>query len=383
MRNCRQSGAVIALGVILTSAALAGENGHPQTPQLAGLADGTAKLICAGHTGDRNVLDFSGTAYDPLRHKILAFGGGHATGLFPNSVHEFDLRTLKWTQLTEDVPPSAYSVENAVKTEDGKKLGGVKYKGKIHCGSRHTYGGLVILPGTSLMAVGSAMEFIGGRNRMPGRGKFYNDNYSGGSGLWIFDPVKKEWRVSKKAGMVACYGAGAIDPRQPDWIYHFGKKTNHRINWKTEETQKVPSVRLRGCVGVSYNPGDHCFYTAPCSSKVPKSTVMMKLDAAKQSWQALTPTGDAPNTYDTALSYDDVSRVFVCFFDNHAYYYSPGENKWYKVEKPLGNPSLGRTFKHRVSYDPVNNVHILTASRWQTYAFKLSGTPGKLPGSSK
>lgn len=99
-------------------------------PTLQKISDNSAKLIQSDYKGDKGVLSFSGMAYDHHRHKILAFGGGHATGRFPNSVHEFDFTILKWTQLTEDVPPSAYGKENAVLTKEGKPLGGVNGKGK-------------------------------------------------------------------------------------------------------------------------------------------------------------------------------------------------------------------------------------------------------------
>lgn len=361
----------------------AGGAKHAKTPALAGLAEGTAKLICSGHSGDRNVLDYSGMVYDALRHKILTFGGGHATAKFPNSVHEFDLRTLKWTQLTEDVPPSAHSAENAVKTKGGEKLGGIRWQGKIRAGSRHTYGGLVMIPGTSLMAVGTSMEFVGARSRMPGRGKFFRNNYQGGNGLWIFDPVKKEWRVSKKAKLVSTYGAGACDPKQPDWIYHFSPKLSHMINWKTEETRKLPRMHLLGYVGVAYNPDDKCFYAAPCSSRQPKNIKIMKFDIAGNKWQTLTPTGDAPKTYDIDIVYNRPNKVFVCFSGGYAYYYSPRENKWYKLDKLLDKALDNGPMRHHHVYDPVNNVHIATSSRWKTFAFKLSDTPGKLPGTSK
>lgn len=371
------------LALCFCAAAIAGEATHPKTPQLTGLAGGTAKLICSGHSGDRNVLDYSGMVYDSPRHKILAFGGGHATGNFPNSVHEFDIATLKWTQLTEDVPPSAHSAENAVKTKDGKKLGGIRWKGKIRAGSRHTYGGLVMIPGTSLMAVGTSMEFVGASSRMPGRGKFFRNNYQGGNGLWIFDPVKKEWKVSKKAGMVSTYGAGACDPGQPDWVYHFSPKLSQMINWKTEEVKKLPKMHLTGYVGVTYNPDDKCFYSAPCSSKQPKNLKIMKFDISKKSWQTLTPTGDAPKTYDIDIVYNRPNRVFVCFSAGYASYYSPKENKWYKLDKLLDKALDNGPMRHHHVYDPVNDVHIATSSRWKTFAFKFADKPGKLPGTSE
>lgn len=115
-------------------------------PRLVALPPQTALVVSEGYKGDHGVLAYSGIVYDHHRHKMLAFGGGHATGRFPNSVHEFDLQTLTWSQLTPDVPPSAYSKENSVRDRDGVPLGGVRYEGKIWPASRHTYDGLVMAP---------------------------------------------------------------------------------------------------------------------------------------------------------------------------------------------------------------------------------------------
>ncbi len=377
--------AALVLPGLLAGTSLSGEDAvkHPKNPELADLPEGTAKLISSGHKASPAVLDFSGMVYDPLRHKILTFGGGHATQDFPTSVHEFDLQTLKWTQLTEEVPPEALSAENAVKSADGTALGGVKYKDKIHAGSRHTYGGLVMLPGTSLMAVGTSMEFAGAAGRMPEGGKLYRDNYQGGSGLWIFDPVKREWSVSKKAGLVSNYGSSVCDPQQPDWIYHWGYKSIQMINWKTEETRGLPNMTLGGLGGIAYNPEDRCFYVAPCPVGQPKNTVIMKFDIKAGKWEKLTPAGDAPSTYDTNIVYDEINKVMVCFSQGLAHYYSPKENKWYKLDQQLGKDFDNRPMRHHHVYDPVDNVHIVTSTRWNTYAYKFSDQPGKLPGTSK
>jgi len=152
------------------------------------------------------------------------------------------------------------------------------------------------------------------------------------------------------------------------------------INWKTEETKVVPRVPLSGFVGVTFNPDDRCFYSAPCSSRQPKNLKIMRFSIAANKWQALTPTGDAPRTYDIDIVYNPPNKVFVCFSRGYAYYYSTSENKWYKLEKLLDKNLSNGPMRHHHIYDPINDVHIATASHWKTFAFKLSDTPGKLPG---
>ena len=226
----------VACAVWLLSAALpaaeeAPSGGAPAfktNPVLKDLPAGTCKVLVepGAYKGDRNVLAYSGMVYDFHRHKILAFGGGHATARFPNSVHEFDFETLSWSALTPDVPVEEYTGENSVRNEKGAKLGGVKWQGKIWAGSRHTYDGLVMLPGACLMASAQAQEFQS--TQCP---EGYRENYQGGSGLWLFDPVKKEWQVSKESGRALPYCLSALDPNQPDWIYMWSSdvKGNQKV----------------------------------------------------------------------------------------------------------------------------------------------------------
>ena len=357
-------------------------------PALAGMPELTLKIVSQGYKGDGNVLDFSGMVYDHHRHKVLAFGGGHATARFPNSVHEFDLATLRWTALTEDVPPSAYTAENAVKTKDGAKLGGVRWKGKIWAGSRHTYDGLVMHPTDCRMLSLQAQEFIGAAYSMPEGGKFYRHHYQGGSGLWSFDPVKREWSVSERPGLASAYSIAELDGSQRD-VVCFGSAQDSSffaLNLKTQEVRRLrprPDYNRSADMSLTWCPDTKSFFTFPCSDSGKGARIFEYLPAA-DAWKERTFKGDAPNTYSINVVYDPRAKVLACFAGGAFCYFSPADDTWYKAP---GKVEMKRLFHHHV-YDPVDNVHIAVGGGggtggWETYAYKFLDRSGSLPGTAK
>ncbi len=370
---------VLAL-LVSAGAAMAGEDAKPPAfaanPELKGLSEKTVKVLVpeGAYKGDANVLDYSGMVYDHHRHKVLAFGGGHATARFPNSVHEFDPATLKWTALTEDVPPNAYTAENSVRNKEGAKLGGVKWQGKNWAGSRHTYDGLVMLPHVDLMVSAQAQEFQS--TQCP---KGYRENYQGGSGLWIFDPVKREWSVSEKTGLAVSYCISEVSPNEPDWVYMWSSDMagNQAVNWKTGEARKVRDLPRKsiGYAGVTWCPETNTFWCFPR-----KQTAAWEYDPKADVWKTHEFKGEAPDTYDVNTVWDPVAGVFGLFSKGRFHYFSPRDLTWYHLETDLDKSLDNGPMRHHHIYDPVDNVHIAVAGRWKTMAFKFLDKSGSLPG---
>jgi hypothetical protein len=354
-------------------------------PRLAGIPEKTAVVVNEGYKGDRGVLAYSGMVYDHHRHKILTFGGGHATS-FPTSVHEFDFQSLQWEQITEDIPRSEFTRENAVFDKDGKGLAGIKYKGKIWAASRHTYDGLAIAPDQCLMLCVQGVTSAGLGYGMDA--KAFVECYTG-MGLWIFDPVKRQWSVSKTNGLAVAYAGSAVWPKEPDWVYFYSMAGKFgAVNWRTEEVRDLGRIPAGfSYVGLEYWPDEEAlvaFPKGPRDAGDPdrfgtraKNRVMYRYGLAARKWTTVEVQGDAPATYDSNVVYDTRNRVFVCcsITDGFFHYYSPRENRWYKTDV-----KANANIRHHLVYDPVDNVHIVTASRWKTVAFKLSDEPGRLPG---
>jgi hypothetical protein len=370
----------VLISVMAAAAACAAEPApkFAPNPKLAGIPAGTAMVISEGYKGDHNVLDYSGIVYDQHRHKLLAFGGGHATAKFPSSVHEFDLDKLEWRELIESVPPSEYTRANAVLDKDGKALGGVKYKGRVQASSRHTYDGLVMALDKDVMLCLQKVGEIGGGYL---DGKVYTECYKG-TGLWAFDPVKREWSVSKKSGLAMNHVGTAIWPKEPDWVYLYAQTGEFRaVNWRTEEVRdlgRVPRGMPYSYAGLEYWPDREALVAFPKGPKDdPRNRLMCKYDLAGKRWDTVEVQGDAPDTYDINVVYDARSKAFVCCSGGSFFYYLPGENRWHKAATDASLLKGG--VRHRHAYDPVNNVHVVVGGRWKTVAFKLADDPAKLP----
>ncbi|MCK6474479.1 MAG: hypothetical protein L6R28_22405 [Planctomycetes bacterium] len=109
------------------------------------------------------------------------------------------------------------------------------------------------------------------------------------------------------------------------------------------------------------------FSPNPKLTAIPEKTAIVISDGYKGAENVLDYSG---------MTYDRLRHRILAFGGGHAFYYSPGENKWHKVDEPIG---FKVNFHHHV-YDSVNNVHVTVSKKWDTYAFKLSDEPGKLPG---
>ncbi len=94
--------------------------GNDPNPRLSALAENTATdlgpLRLENPDGEpeenaNRVTDFSGMTYDPHNHRILMFGGGHAT-TFTDAIYAFDFGTLAWKALYKPTPQKFYRPEN-------------------------------------------------------------------------------------------------------------------------------------------------------------------------------------------------------------------------------------------------------------------------------
>ncbi len=101
--------------LLASGAALAGA---PAPNPRLDLADNTAAELGsftwqkpAGEGDTGSVTDYSGMTYDPHNHRILLFGGGHAT-TFTDAVYAFSFADLRWSALYAPTPAKFYKKEN-------------------------------------------------------------------------------------------------------------------------------------------------------------------------------------------------------------------------------------------------------------------------------
>ena len=81
-----------------------------QNPVLRNIPDSTwLKMPGSETTLGQDMLIQSCTSYDPVRNRVICYGGGHASEGFENHILVYDLNTLEWRKLYDHDPCSAYS----------------------------------------------------------------------------------------------------------------------------------------------------------------------------------------------------------------------------------------------------------------------------------
>jgi hypothetical protein len=175
------------------------------------------------------------------------------------------------------------------------------------------------------------------------------------------------------------YCAADVSAKRPNQIYYFNAQGgNFNVyDVQTKELKKLARHEKLGATDMSmtWYPEKDTFLCFPCSERGTSSKIY-EYNPASNAWTVHATEGDAPNTYSINVAYDALNKVFACFSDGYFHYYSPPQNKWYKLPQKF---EIKRLFHHHI-YDPVDNVHLAVGGRWETYAFKLSDEPGKLPG---
>lgn len=332
------------------------------------------------------ILDYSGMTYDFHRHKILMFGGGHATQGW-NQVEEFDFDSLAWRQLNK--PDNCAFYSNPANGYKGDTIhlpggldsllpdGGTKSStGEVRPASRHTYDDLDMLHDTCLLIMNAVQEAKFGCMSQTywDTNAFLHDPY-----VWVFDPIGVKWkRLSPNA-----YGYGTGTAVDPETDLDYGKDGNgtrmYAYDWRTQTKTIMSNNCPLGweiCLPMTYHPGRRSFFLFASKN-------IYEYDIQGRTWTTKNPAGVRPNTYDYQVCYDSTNDVFGFINGGAFHYYSPQTNAWYKNPYDTTRFPKNMHFQHMI-YDPVNNVYILVypsgLQGWTTWAYKFTDHPQNFPG---
>lgn len=177
------------------------------------------------------VGSWNSAAFDSRRNRLLTFGGGH-NDYGGNEIYAFDLRSLRWTRVSD---PTAFpSRHPEFQNSDGTPV------------SRHTYGGLEYISHLDEMFV-----YDGAPDHGPGT--------CGVSGTWTFDLDAREqqgsyqpgqWNLRTSSGEPpgACDNTSAYDPvterlffyaRDGWWAFEFASNQWIRVNTDGRTSEQV------------------------------------------------------------------------------------------------------------------------------------------------
>ena len=212
-----------------------------------------------GEGDSGSVTDYSGMVYDPHHHRILLFGGGHAT-TWTDAIYAFDLTGLAWSALYAPTPARFYQPDNM---DRGFWKAGAAGKYPRPVG-RHTYDLLVVPNDREELLV--LMNGCGPSSVAPGFGYW-------GSAAGSYDFRTEQWKILPKAPF-GSYGAVAeYDPMSKKVIGAAGQHVDLHDPETGASQQILDNVADRfhvtGYSGTMvYFPPDDKMYFIPQNKKV-------------------------------------------------------------------------------------------------------------------
>lgn len=355
-------------------------------PVFADLADETAidlgPFTCTQVPGEdpelcRRTTDYSGLVYDPHRHELLLFGGGHATTM-TDAIHAFDLGgALTWTDLYDPTPCDQMTAANLDAGAGAWTMGPGPYPRPV---STHTYDMLAVAPASGEFLVISR-NFSGGYCNAVG-----NDI---GGRIAHFDRSAQTWSFSPTAEG-ATYDLGVNIPgSEPDPIsgrivlFGGGGLASYdpatRVYTQHVDTYDGDHGNLGDLDGIGYAnhlvyfPPDDRFYLFAHDARAVWALSFDREAPALSVAERLVTTGDMPGG-EWALDYDATNAVIGGAVENSTFHaFDPATAAWTSHAMHGGSP--GTLAFHALAYDPVDNVYVFVTddvSGRHTWAYRLA-----------
>lgn len=357
---------LLALGRPLVTGAAAADAKPAPNPKLTALAAGTAIDLGALSLEDpageekgsaNRVTDYSGMTYDQHNHRILMFGGGHAT-TFTDTIYAFSFDTLQWKSLYTPTPQKFYKPENM--DQGFWKTGG---EGPYpRPAARHTYDLLIVPDHRKELLV--LRNGCGPSSVAPGIGYFGNNGgaYDFATGKWEAFPCQ-----------FGGYGAvSEYDPVSKKVIASSGQEI-FLFDPETRKPQVILSdindkFKVTGYSGTMvYCPMDQRMYSIPSTMAV-WALELDRTDFKKSKVVTLKPTGTPPPNAENAFAWDPVKKCIGGGINSNKFYtFDPAKSAWSADEITGAQP--GTMTYHCLAYDPVDHVYIFIANR-HTWAYR-------------
>jgi hypothetical protein len=327
----------------------------------------------------RLVTDYSGMVYDPKRHRMVVFGGGHASTNY-DGLNTLDLNTLRWV---EEYPPTPCSA--IVRTNFDYATGAWRSgpaKGPYpRPAARHTTDQLIIVGDELIMLAG-----VEGNGRCSSLPQYTSYDFTAPPRATHYDFRTKTWTFHQVGGGVDWPGA-AYDPPSNKIIllnqvgleiYDPVAKTKVRAIdlagtrvIKDEQGNLLQNLLRYNNNLVYYPPNQRHYYFEFVTQRVYELN-LNRSDFTKSTITRVDTTGAAPPALPIGYAYDPVNKLIGGGpIQNVFYAFDPASKSW--ASRPVKGGTPGSIAFHAIDYDPVNNVFIFItdhASGKRTWAYR-------------
>lgn len=353
-------------------------------PRFAELADETAidlgAFACTA-PGDeedgwcRAVTDYSGLVYDSVDHRLLMFGGGHATTM-TDTIFAFDLdESLTWSELYEPTPCDQMVAGNLDAELGAWKAGSSgPYPRPL---SIHSYDLNAFSPERDQFIMLSR-SFTGGICNTVG-----NDvggpiaHYGMSTGQWTFTEAAPSRTIAASeldptTGLIVVLGSDGLkvyDPTAESYVAEF-----EALDDAQGGAFDVPNLGYANHM-VYFPPTDAFYYFMRGQ---PVEVVALKLDRAapeRSTLELLATEGPSSPHDEPGYDYDAVNEIIGGGVHEGSFYaFDPRTATW--TQHAIQGASPGTQAFHALGYDPISNVFVFrsdTSGDQHTYAFRLHG----------
>jgi hypothetical protein len=345
-------------------------------PQLANLSDNTLldldSLKLQSPVGEsqyyaNGVTAYGGMVYDMNNHRMIMWGGGHAT-TFTDAVYAFDFSTLKWSALYTPTPTAQMNMGNFNSTLVAWQNGNDgPFPRPI---SRHSYDLLVVPEGRDELYM---LREVGGGGRPDGS---YREgqvtSYDFKNNTWNFIPnFNTDDHATAEYDPVS---GKIIIVKTCIWVYDLDTKVCTKV-----KTLPYGSMGYADQL-VYYPPNQKMYYFKRGSSGATYEITLDRNDFTKTTCVALSTTGSKSPHGEPGYAYDSVNEIIGGGISGNKFYiFNPMTRQWSSQTMHGGSP--GDMVFHCIDYDPVNNVFIFVhkTSWWlqKTWAYRYkAGSTG-------
>jgi hypothetical protein len=359
MRSIIDSGLVLICTVCMAGA-------FSKNPVLSALPDNTAKNLggyaaqCADSSFDpdncRRVADYSRFTYDPDRHQIYFFGGGHSTTMRDDiSVFRFD--SLKWKS---DYASTKCADMTSITTDGTWSSSG-------HPVARHTYDQLIYAPNVHSLLITS-----------PVYGAGYCGTF-GGCGQWCagkmlaYNPDAKTWAVKTQATNPPHGVSSEYDPISGRIISAGGPGLMTYDPVSDTKTAPLSSSSITDYADnlVYFPPNDKFYYFERGNPIKVFAVTLDRTTWASSTILEVTGMTGTPNTGETGWAYDSVNHIIGGGVSGGSFYaFDPPTKGWTTKTMTIQGGGSGPTCNfHCMEYDPVDNVFIFYGEDFNTWAY--------------